>query len=163
MANFNAHQEVMIQQQPTQQDLPIQARWLGLAGLLPQSIFVLMAFYPAQKYIGLAAGYFYASLIVSFLGGIYWGVVISRQNVPRWIFIAAVAPSLLAFATGIPWMIGTSWPGPSLVILSIALVCSLLVDRRLKHLGLISDALFSLRVQLSFGLGALTLGLALLA
>jgi hypothetical protein len=38
-----------------------------------------------------------------------------------------------------------------------------LVDRRLKHLGLISEALFSLRVQLSVGLGALTLGLALLA
>jgi Protein of unknown function (DUF3429) len=150
-------------QQSTPPDLPGLAKNLGFAGLIPQAIAVLMALDSTQHFAGLAAGYFYAALIFSFLGGLWWGVAITRPGAPQWIYVAAVTPSLFAFASGIPWMIGTGWPGPSLIALSIALVLSLLVDNRLKQLGLISEALFGLRVRLSLGLGALTLLLGLLA
>jgi hypothetical protein len=138
------------------------AKNLGLAGLIPQVIAVLMALDNSQHFAGLAAGYFYAALIFSFLGGLWWGVAISHSDPPKWIYAAAISPSLIAFASGIPWMIGTRWPGPSLFALSIALILSLLVDHALKQLTLMSDAMFALRLRLSLGLGGLTFLLGLL-
>ncbi|UVO53005.1 DUF3429 domain-containing protein [Sphingomonas sp. SUN039] len=140
--------------------LPRMAAVLGLAGLLPQIAAVLATFSEADRFIGLAAGYFYAALILSFLGGLWWGVAASRKEAPEWLYVAAVAPSLIAFASGIPWMNGTTWPGPSLVLLGIALLLSILVDRALFQLGLIDKNLLGLRLILSPGLGALTLLLA---
>lgn len=149
--------------QSTPPNLPSLAKNLGFAGMIPQAIAVLMALDNTEHFAGLAAGYFYAALIFSFLGGLWWGVAISQPGAPSWLYVAAVTPSLLAFASGIPWMIGTGWPGPSLIALSIALVLSLLVDHRLKQLDLVSDAIFALRMRLSLGLGALTLVLGWLA
>jgi hypothetical protein len=143
--------------------LPSAAKNLGFAGLIPQAIALLMALDNTWKFAGLASGYFYAALIFSFLGGLWWGIAISRSDAPQWIFGAAVVPSLLAFASGIPWMIGTGWPGPSLFLLAALMILSLFVDHRLKQLGLISEALFAMRVRLSLGLGALTFALGLLA
>jgi Protein of unknown function (DUF3429) len=144
---------------------PLQqaAKGLGFAGLLPQSLAVLLALDSASRYVALAAGYFYAALILSFLGGLWWGLAAAASKPPQWSFAAAVGPSLLAFATGVPWMIGTTWPGPSLIVLAVALVASLSVDLRLRRLELMSGDLFALRVRLSLGLGALTLALGLLA
>lgn len=145
--------------------IPLQppATWLGYAGLLPQALALLLTLDGADRYVGLAAGYFYAALILSFLGGLWWGLAAASPKAPRWAFVAAIVPSLLAFATGIPWMIGTTWPGPSLIILALALILSLGVDFRLKQTGLMPDGLFALRVRLSLGLGTLTLALGLLA
>jgi hypothetical protein len=143
--------------------LPLSANWLGYAGLLPQALALSLSLNEADRYIGLAAGYFYAALILSFLGGIWWGLAAAAAKPPRWIYAAAVLPSLLAFATGVPWMIGTTWPGPSLIIIGLALVIALAVDLRLKQLGLMSEGLFGLRMRLSLGLGGLTLALGLLA
>jgi hypothetical protein len=137
--------------------------WLGYAGLLPQSYALLLGLDDADRYIGLAAGYFYAALILSFLGGIWWGLAAAAEQSPPWIFLAAVIPSLVAFATGYPWMTGQTWPGPSLIVLAAALVASLAVDFRLNRLGLMTNSLLGLRVRLSLGLGGLTLALGLLA
>jgi hypothetical protein len=144
---------------------PLQhsANRLGYAGLLPQAFALFLVLDGANRYVGLAAGYFYAALILSFLGGLWWGLAAGSPKAERWVYVAAVVPSLLAFATGIPWMNGTSWPGPSLIILGIALIVSLAVDLRLKRLELMSKAMFTLRVRLSLGLGALTLVLGVLA
>jgi len=140
--------------------LPRIAFILGFAGLAPQVWALLATFREADRYIGLAAGYFYAALIFSFLGGLWWGVAASRKDAPEWLYLAAVVPSLIAFATGIPWMTGSEWPGPSLGLLGLALLLAPLVDRRLIAVGLISVSLYRLRVALSLGLGGLTLMLA---
>ncbi len=143
---------------------PLQsANWLGYAGLLPQAFALMLGLDEADRYIGLAAGYFYAALILSFLGGLWWGLAAAASRPPPWVYVAAVIPTLLAFFTGVPWMTGTTWPGPSLLILAVALVGSLAVDWRLRRLGLMSDHLFALRVRLSLGLSILTLSLGLLA
>ncbi len=144
---------------------PLQqpARWLGYAGLLPQALALSLGLDDADRYIGLAAGYFYAALILSFLGGLWWGLAAAAEKPPPWVYGAAVVPSLLAFATGVPWMTGATWPGPSLIALAVALVASLLVDFRLKQMGLMTDGMFGLRMRLSLGLGGLTLALGLLA
>jgi Protein of unknown function (DUF3429) len=153
----------MISDRADQGLLQQSANRLGYAGLVPQALALFLVLDGANRYVGLAAGYFYAALILSFLGGLWWGLAVGSPKAPQWIYVAAVTPSLLAFATGIPWMNGSSWPGPSLIVLSVALVASLAVDLWLKRLGLMSDAMFALRMQLSLGLGALTLALGVLA
>lgn len=140
--------------------LPRIALVLGIAGLAPQVWALLATFREADRYIGLAAGYFYAALIFSFLGGLWWGVAASRKDAPEWLYIAAVVPSLIAFATGIPWMTGAEWPGPSLGVLGMGIFASILVDRTLFKQGLIDRTVLRLRFGLSFGLGVLTLLLA---
>ena len=141
--------------------IPRFAVMLGIAGLLPQVAALLMTFTEAHRYTGLAAGFFYAALIFSFLGGLWWGVAATRQDAPEWLFVAAVVPSLIAFASGIPWMVGGTWPGPSLGYLGIAILASALVDRAIFRRGLIDRSLWHLRLGLSLGLGGLTLLLAL--
>jgi Protein of unknown function (DUF3429) len=140
--------------------LPRIAFILGIAGLAPQVWALLAGFSDADRYIGLAAGYFYAALILSFLGGLWWGIAASRKDAPTWLYAAAVVPSLIAFASGIPWMIGAAWPGPSLAYLGLAILASALIDRRLLTLRLINRSLWLLRLALSVGLGTLTLLLA---
>ena len=140
--------------------LPRIAIVLGLAGLAPQVWALLATLREADRYIGLAAGYFYAALIFSFLGGLWWGVAASRKDAPEWLYLAAVAPSLIAFASGIPWMTGTEWPGPSLGVLGLGILAAPLIDRALFKAGLIDRSLLRLRFALSLGLGLLTLALA---
>jgi hypothetical protein len=140
--------------------LPRIAVVLGIAGLAPQVWALLATFREADRYIGLAAGYFYAALIFSFLGGLWWGVGASRKDAPEWLYLAAVVPSLIAFATGIPWMTGATWPGPSLFVLGFGILGSTAIDRRLTKMGLMDPRLFALRFGLSISLGFLTLALA---
>jgi Protein of unknown function (DUF3429) len=140
--------------------LPRIAIVLGVAGLAPQVLALAATFTEAHRYTGLAAGYFYAALIFSFLGGLWWGVAASRKDAPEWLYLAAVVPSLIAFASGIPWMTGSEWPGPSLGVLGIGILASLLADRAVFKAGLIDRSLMRLRFGLSLGLGAMTLLLA---
>jgi Protein of unknown function (DUF3429) len=140
--------------------LPRAALVLGWAGLIPQLVACWLTLLPADRFIGLAAGYFYAALIFSFLGGTWWGIGAANRAAPKWVFAAAIIPSLIAFATGVPWMTGAPWPGPSLFILGLGLLGSPLVDWRLRGLGLMGTDAFRLRLLLSAGLGGLTLVLA---
>ena len=144
--------------------VPTLPRRLGLAGLLPQAAVVATLGFGSSwwHYNALSLGYAYAALILSFLGGMWWGLAARADRPPAWLWIAAVAPSLLALATAVPWAIGVAWPGPSLVVLALALYASLLVDRRLVAMGLAPPWWMALRVPLSTGLGTLTLLIALL-
>jgi len=139
--------------------LPRIAWLLGSAGLWPQLACVVLLFEPRTRFAALGAGYLYAALILSFLGGLWWGVAVSRPRAPAWLFVAAVVPSLVALASGVPWMIGAAWPGPSLLVLALA--AAPFVDRRLHTLGLLGSDLLRLRLLLSLGLAALTLLLTL--
>ncbi|MBB4858409.1 hypothetical protein HNO88_001728 [Novosphingobium chloroacetimidivorans] len=138
---------------------------LGLAGLLPQAACVaVLALGPEPwHFSALSLGYAYSALILSFLGGMWWGLAAGKAaSIPPWIWFAAIAPSLIALATAVPWAIGAAWPAPSLVVLAGALLASLLVDRELSAHGLAPDWWMSLRTPLSLGLSALTLAVAAL-
>jgi hypothetical protein len=137
--------------------LPRIAFALGLAGLLPQGLAVIMSHDPAHRALGLAAGYFYAALIFSFLGGIWWGVAAANRATPRWIYLVAVMPSLIAFGTALAWMSGRYGYGPALGVLGSGILLSVGVDWKLADLGLIDASLLRLRLLLSAGLGGLTL------
>jgi Protein of unknown function (DUF3429) len=144
------------------QSLPRGAAMLGIMGLLPQLLAVINALEADYRFIGLSAGFFYAALIFAFVGGTWWGIAIGQDEAPLWLLGAAVTPSLIAFGSGVPWMIGATWPGPSLIVLGIGILTSPLVDARLFALGWISRDVLVLRLCLSSGLGGLTLLLAFL-
>lgn len=144
--------------------LPRRAVGLGLAGLIPQLAALAIALGGGldDHWIAVAAGYGYAALIFSFLGGLWWGIALVRPDAPRWLFYVAVLPSLIAFATFVPWLWGQGVPRGSLFVLALCLFASPLVDRVVaRRLGLPAEWLV-LRFALSAGLGVTTavLGLA---
>jgi Protein of unknown function (DUF3429) len=142
--------------------LPRVAFLLGLSGLLPQIAAVALTFVPWVHGIAIMSGFFYAALIFSFLGGMWWGIAAVHPAVSRWLYVVAVVPSLIAFAGGGLWFVtqGLSIP---LVVIGSGLLASPLVDQRLDRLGLLPRGWLKMRVILSVGLGVLTLVLATLA
>ena len=141
-------------------ELPVVASALGLAGLLPQGLVVAALLFggPEVRFAALSVGYAYAALIVSFLGGAWWGLAaMGGSRTPRWVWIAAVLPSLLALATAWPWATGGNWPSSSLLVLGGLLGLSPLVDLGLKAAGLTPAGWMVLRIPLSLGLGVLTI------
>jgi hypothetical protein len=127
--------------QPASGGIPPIARLLGLSGLLPQlaAVALLLSGDPQSRYSALAIAYAYAAIILSFLGGLWWGLAARTDSPPRW-----------------PWMVGLRWPAPSLVVLGISLIAALLVDRALVRAGIAPSGWMALRVPLSLGLGVLT-------
>ncbi|MEG3145560.1 DUF3429 domain-containing protein [Sphingomonas sp. RT2P30] len=149
---------------PTLQPLPPIARRLGYAGLLPQlaMVAVLLQGRLDERFIALSIAYAYAALILSFLGGLWWGLAARAERPPTWLWFAAVAPSLIALASAWPWAVGEPWPAPSLILLGVALIGSLAVDRALVRAAIAPSGWLRLRLPLSLGLGALTMVAALL-
>lgn len=144
--------------------IPPIARLLGLSGLLPQlgAVALLLSGDPQSRFSALAIAYAYAAIILSFLGGLWWGLAARTDSPPRWLWFASVAPSLIALVTAWPWMVGLRWPGPSLVVLGVSLIGALLVDRALVRAGIAPPGWMALRVPLSLGLGVLTILAAIL-
>lgn len=143
-----------------QPPLNAHARGLGYAGQLPQVLAVILLADPDTRWIAIAGGFGYAALIFSFLGGVWWGVAISNPQAPRWAYVAAVLPSLIALAAYLPWIFGWAWPGPSLLAIGLCLIFSPVVDREMALKLPLPDGWVGLRSRLSIGLGLLTLMLA---
>jgi hypothetical protein len=121
---------------------------LGYAGLIPFVLGALLVWFvrpDAHPYVvdALAA---YAALVVSFLGGIHWGLGFIHGQ-PR-LFTWGVVPSLLA------WVALLMPPYAGLVLQGALLVACYLVDRRVyPTLGL--QAWLTLRFRLT-AIGALS-------
>jgi hypothetical protein len=137
---------------------------LGLMGLLPQAIFLAFVLSGSEwRWVALAMGWGYAALIFSFLGGVWWGLALANQRREIWLYIAAVAPSLIALASYFPWTMGWEWPGPSMVILGLCLIASPLIDYQISKIVDLPKSWMPLRWGLSIGLGMMTLVLAVFA
>ena len=147
-------------------DIPNWPKWLGFAGLLPQMALVVVAYWgPADWHeAARSIGAIYAGLILTFLGGTWWGIAAGAPAAERrsglaWVWIAAVLPSLIVFALLIAWTLGLLPLEPMMVMLGSALLVALGVDARLASLS--PRWWLRLRVPLSIGLGSATLALAL--
>lgn len=148
------------------QRIPFWPRLLGFAGLLPQLGclgVLLMTDAPWRDDVRLIA-LIYAALILAFLGGMWWGFAASapaaeRRNALAWLWIAAVTPPLLAFGILLVWTLALPAIESALVMMGSAIVVMLAVDARLGALA--PRWWLSLRVPLSLGLGAATIGCAL--
>jgi hypothetical protein len=140
-------------------DLPLIARILGYAGLLPQAAATLLsaAGSPEYRFSALSLAFAYAALILSFLGALWWGLAAAyRGTAPSWVWPVGVAPCLVALGTCLPWAMGGEWPAPSLFALALGIAVSPIVDWRLDRAGLCPPGWLRLRVRLSLGLAVLT-------
>ncbi|WP_108791049.1 DUF3429 family protein [Erythrobacter sp. Alg231-14] len=134
---------------------------LGLAGLLPQIVCVALAATGHEyAFTALAGGFAYAAAIFSFLGGVWWGQAIAKQESGAMIYVVAVLPSLLAVALFLPWSFGWDWPGPALIYLGALIALSPMVDRAM---GFAAPDFMRLRIVLSLCLGGLTIALGFVA
>ncbi len=118
---------------------------LGYAGLLPfvlGAVLVWLVNAEAHVYAALALAA-YAALIVSFLGGIHWGLVMrTGASAPVPVLLWGVVPSLLAW----PALLMPAYAG--LVVLGVLLLVCWAVDRRL-YPGLGAAGWLTLRFRLS--------------
>lgn len=117
---------------------------LGYAGLLPfvlGAALVWLVWPEAHPYATLALSA-YAGAIVSFLGGIHWGIAFREPAPPPALFVWGVVPSLVA------WVAVMMPASAGLVVHGVMLVVCYLVDRRVypRH-GL--AAWLTLRFRLS--------------
>lgn len=100
-----------------------EALALGLAGLIPFASGAL-ALWWLPEWVDLAAMALltYAAVIVSFLGGIHWGLAMSQARPPRGLLIWGILPSLLAWA-GL--LLNSAW---GLVLMAATLLICYVVD-----------------------------------
>jgi hypothetical protein len=121
-----------------------QALRLGYAGLLPfvlGAALVWLVHPEAHAYatLGLAG---YAAVILSFLGGIHWGLAMREPAPPTPVLLWGVVPSLVAW----PAVLMPAYAG--LVVLGAMLLVCYAVDRRL-YPGLAAGGWLTLRFRLS--------------
>lgn len=141
--------------------LPRPVILFGLAGLLPQAICLLLVIHGGpERWIAQAASCFYAALILSFLGGMWWMAAMLGGLRSGWNYFVAVVPSLFGLAALLPWCVGLLWPGPSLIALGLLLLTSPLVDRSLAQSVPFPAGWLRLRAVMASGLGMLTLLIA---
>jgi hypothetical protein len=100
---------------------------LAYAGLLPfvfGALLVWLVREEAHPYVALALSA-YGAVIVSFLGGIHWGLAFRHTEPPPRLLVWGVVPSIVA------WLAVMMPPSAGLVILGAMLVACYAVDRRL--------------------------------
>ena len=103
------------------------ARLLGHLGLLPFVLGALLVWVvnaQAHPYATLALAA-YAAVIVSFLGGIHWGLALRLSAPPASLFIWGVVPSLVA------WLAVMMPASAGLVVHGTMLLVCYAVDRRI--------------------------------
>lgn len=136
---------------------------LGYAGLLPQIAAVATCAFGGDSDIGPMFAFGYAILILSFLGGIWWGFAMrtgegseatwGQGRIATW----AVMPSLFGSALILLSIAHVVPMSLALVLLGSAVMLTLLVDRRLRDAGHTPEGWMALRIPLSIGLGSLTI------
>ena len=101
---------------------------LAYTGLLPfvlGALLVWVVHADVQAYVALALSA-YAAVVLSFLGGIHWGLAMRQPpTAPAWGLVWGVVPALMA------WPAALMPPDAGLVILGAMLIVTYAVDRRL--------------------------------
>lgn len=130
---------------------------LGFAGLLPQVVALGVTGFGHGSDLGPLFAFGYASLILSFIGGAWWGFAMGDTAYQSDTALAAVIPSIIAAAlvlASIGAMLPLRW---ALVLIGASLMLTLLFDRVMAARGQTPSGWMGLRIALSIGLGSLTI------
>ena len=131
------------------------AMLLGFAGLAPQFAAVTMIAL-GRSDLALPVAVAYPLIILSFLGGIWWGFAVRRREDQASLAALAVVPSLVAMGLLVMATV-TGKFGQLLIGTGVAILMTLIVDRQLVRSGDAPADWMRLRVPLSLGLGGLTI------
>jgi hypothetical protein len=142
-------------------DVPRPALVLGVAGLLPTAgCLAAVLFGPSEwRDPAFRLGAIYAAIILSFLGGAWWGLSCARAQEPALaqLLVIAVAPSLAA------WIALFFLSKISMAVTGLLFIACLAGDRRLIDLGLAPYWWFDLRWPLALGMAVLNVLIAFAA
>lgn len=119
---------------PEDTSVPASALWLGGTGALPFVACAMLAVFGTQDWQGLGtqALVAYGAVILSFLGGVHWGLAIGRgpsSIVSGSHLILSVVPSLVGWAALLLPV------GADLLLLALAFAAMFIVDLRLTQNG----------------------------
>ncbi len=139
--------------------MPLPAKWLGATGAIPFVTTAIVAAFGPENWSAWAAHAlaYYGAVILSFLGGIHWGLAISDNGAAK---ISAarlcwsVVPSLIAWgALLMPLFYG-------LMVLTAAFGLALFIDTRAGTRAVVPSWFPDLRTALSIAvIASLPLGL----
>jgi hypothetical protein len=109
---------------------PSWAHRLGYAGLIPfvAGVVLVWLVHPEAHPYAVLALATYASVILSFLGGIHWGVAFRQEQPDPRLLAWGVVPSLVA------WVAVVMPPEAGLVVCGVMLAVCYAVDRRVYPL-----------------------------
>ena len=134
--------------------LPFIAILLGLAGLLPflAGSYAALAMADEGGRMGLLALSAYAAVILSFLGGVHWGLALQAGpaqtlHAQRTRFALGVVPSLVGWAGLLVVFLGL--PKTGLLVMVAGFVATTIAEARATRLGLVPAAYMGLRWLLS--------------
>lgn len=118
---------------------------LGFAGLIPFVVLAALTLIGPEAWrdwvsTGLIA---YGAVILSFLGGITWGLAVTREQRRDPLYLASMAPFFAA------WIALLLPPFPGLLLLMAAFLGSLANDFLIKRDGLAPHWFFTLRLTLT--------------
>jgi hypothetical protein len=123
----------------------ISPQWLGFGGLIPFIVLAALTLIGPEGWKDWVSGGLiaYGAVILSFLGGITWGLAVTRERKPDPLYLASMAPFFAA------WIALLLPRFPGLLLLMAAFLGSLANDFLLKKAGLSPGWFFSLRVTLT--------------
>lgn len=131
--------------------IPKPALWLGLAGLIPFIYGALTHLEPRAAFtplFGVALINFYGVIILCFMAGVLWGFAASAQRTDWPLYVASVAPALLAFVPAL--FMPTMYQGQGGVLLLFnGFVILLILDNWFATQQLAPDWWMSLRTLLT--------------
>lgn len=144
---------------------------LGFAGLLPQvaavvTVAIARMAAPDSRFAALimpalSIGLIYPLVILSFLGGMWWGLAMRRERRQGPLVGIAIVPSLAVLALA-GFLTATQRFDLTLVAIGSAILLTLPVDHALTRRGDAPENWMQLRIPLSVGLGVLTILLGVL-
>ncbi len=118
----------------------VLAKILTYSGVLPFAAAIFLMFFPLMNLNPLMIAQTYGSIIVSFLCGIHWAVsIFHEEKSPYNLLIASNLFALLAWASLL-----TS-PQLGLAIQSLCFISLLLIDLKLKNVGIVPLWFYELR------------------
>ncbi len=132
---------------------PRAASFLGYAGLVPAAVLSLFVSAGPVDWqsAALHAHAVYAAVILSFIGGAWWGLAASKAAPDR--LAALLAASVLPSLAG--WALAVVGGGVAMIGIGLLFAAMLPVDIRLAHAGVAPSWWTRLRSPLSVGMALL--------
>ena len=87
---------------------PVAALFWGWAGVIPFAVLASVPLFASSDVLTSARGLVvpYGAIILTFMGGVHWGLALCRSNIGTWPFTIGVLPSLVAvLALVLPYQI----------------------------------------------------------